>query len=118
MFNRAITSGLNVITDVTTAISGKPNNAKFVPTVTITVKGDNGIRLMICWIAEFRFIQDRNINESHLFHSIQFVFGEMEKFLDKNKEQFGAVKATSRLAQKPDIQEHLHAILKQLYSKE
>jgi len=115
-FNRAVTGAVKVNVDVTTAISGKPNNAKFTPTVTLTVKGDNGLRLLVTWIAEFRFVQERNINEANLFNAIEYVFVEIESFLDKNKEQFGGIKATKRLGQSPDIQEHLHAILKQLYN--
>jgi len=115
-FNRAVTGEVKVNVDVTTAISGKPNNAKFAPTVTLTVKGENGLRLVVTWIAEFRFVQERNINESNLFNAIDYVFVEIESFLDKNKEQFGVIKANKQLGQRPDIQEHLHAILKQLYN--
>ena len=115
-FDRSITGTMNVNVDVTTSISGKPNNAKFVPTVTFTIKSENGTRLEATWVAEFWFVQDRNINESHLSHAIEFVFGEIEKFMDKNSDQFGVIKHNKQLAQRPDIQEHLHTILKQLYN--
>ena len=115
-FDRSITGTMNVNVDVSTSISGKPNNAKFVPTVTFAITSEDGTRLTATWMAEFHFVQDRNINESHLSHAIEFVFEEIEKFLDKNSDQFGAIKHNKQIAQRPDIQEHLHAILKQLYN--
>jgi hypothetical protein len=116
-FNSAINGELAIITEVSTAISGEPNNARFVPTVKLTVKNDAGIRLQISWKAEFHFVQERNINESHLFHAIQYVHNEIEKYVEQNKEQFGVLKQTIGLGQNKGIQENMHAILKQLYNK-